>query len=291
MNSLTLNIDMPKPSLQQSIKWIVYSLLLINFALYFQTDLQVAKHTMRHGGSILEWSRAFSTTINLSAWVLLLALFELETYMLSYDPLSRPKIFLINSLKIICYLSLLHTLYSLGVYFYEVNTATPVKDVTSLCQLLGKDISYMSNLVYTEINANNCSTLSKVTEFVYLDPPRFLIVTDTEALVIAYQLAWVDIVESTSWLLLLFIYEGQVVLQDRSITSGRLFKSLNIFKILFYSIIWTVIVYWIYRGHYMFAWDEFMWVAGFFVISMNMDEWKDEIIAKKQPVNTKLNRA
>jgi hypothetical protein len=32
----------------------------------------------------------------------------------------------------------------------------------------------------------------------------------------------------------------------------------------------------------MFAWDEFMWVAGFFVIGMNMDEWKEEIIAKDQ---------
>ena len=34
----------------------------------------------------------------------------------------------------------------------------------------------------------------------------------------------------------------------------------------------------------MFAWDEFMWIAGFFVIGMNLEQWSDEIKAKaKQP--------
>ena len=65
-----------KESLQQRIKWLVYSLLLVNFALYIKTDWIVASHTMRHGGSFLQWSRAFVTTIDESAWMFLLIIFE-----------------------------------------------------------------------------------------------------------------------------------------------------------------------------------------------------------------------
>jgi len=289
MNSIKSKFNLPKLSIQQLIKWLVYSLLLINFALYFKIDLQVATHTMRHGGTFLEWTRSFATTIDESAWVLLLILFELETYVLSDEPLSRPKAFLMHGIRVVCYISLAHTLYALAVYLYDVNTAKAVKDVTSLCQLLGKDISYTANLVYTEINASNCKTLSNAAEFVYLDPPNFIIVTDLQAINVVNELAWVDLIEAITWLLILFIIESLVLLQDRGIATGSLFNSLKVIKILFYLLLWAALVYWIYRGHYMFAWDEFMWIAGFYVIGMNMDQWQDEIIAKDQAEKSRTN--
>lgn len=278
MEYLFSMFDIPKETLQQRIKWIVYSLLFINFALYFKTDLQVATHTMRHGGTLLEWSRAFATTIDESAWMFLLIIFELETYILSDEPLSRFKAFLMQSIRIICYLFLAHTLYALGVYLYEVNTAQVIKEVTSLCQLLGKDISYTANLVYTELNANNCKSLSSAKEFLYLDAPKFIIVTDVEGLDVVNQLAWVDMVEAVTWLLILFTIEMVVRLQDQGTASGQFLESLNLTKKGLYLLLWSALVYWLYRGHFMFAWDEFMWIAGFFVIGTNLDQWRDEII-------------
>ena len=289
MVSLKARFDLPNISFQQIIKWLVYSLLLINFAFYFKIDLEVAAHTMRRGGTFLEWTRSFATTIDESAWVLLLVLFELETYVLSDEPLSRPKAFLMHSIRIICYVSLAHTLYAVVVYLYEVNTATVIKDVSNLCQLLGKDISYTANLVYTEINANNCKTLSNATEFVYLDPPNFIIVTDTQAINVINELAWVDLIEAVAWLLILFIIESLVLLQEKGIATGTLFNTLAATKIVLYLLLWSALVYWIYRGHYIFAWDEFMWIAGFFVIGMNMDQWRDEIIAQDQVEDSDLN--
>ena len=67
----------------QLIKLVVYSLLLINFALYVRNDLVIAAHTMRNGGPLIEWTRAFATTIDESAWIILIILLELETYVLS----------------------------------------------------------------------------------------------------------------------------------------------------------------------------------------------------------------
>ena len=91
------------------------------------------------------------------------------------------------------------------------------------------------------------------------------------------QLIWVDIVEAITWLLILATIEVTVYLQDRGIVKGLLLKTVNNAKFLLYSILWCAIFYWIYRGHYMFAWDEFVWIVGFVAIEMNVVEWRKEI--------------
>jgi len=271
INSFISMFDMPKESLQQRIKWLVYSFLLINFALYIKTDIVVATHTMKHGGTFLEWTRSFATTIDASAWVFLLIIFELETYALSEEQFTRTKAAIMMVIRIICYVFLVHTLYALAVYIYEINTGNVVQDVTNLCQLLGKDISYTANLVYSELDAINCKSLSAAKEFLYIDPPIFIIVTDAEALVVINELAWIDLIEAVTWLLILFSIEALVWLQDKGTITGSFFNGIKLAKLSFYLLLWC-----------MFAWDEFMWIAGFFVIGMNLDQWSDEIKAKTE---------
>ena len=73
-------------------------------------------------------------------------------------------------------------------------------------------------------------------------------------------------------------------LQDRNIGEGQTFAVLAKIKGLLYFLLWLAIIYWMYRGHYMFAWDEFVWIAGFFAIEMNMRTWRQEIIQAKVAV-------
>lgn len=56
---------------RQILKIVVYTLLLLNFGIYFADDLHFASFTMRNGGSLLEWTSAFATTIDLAAayWI------------------------------------------------------------------------------------------------------------------------------------------------------------------------------------------------------------------------------
>jgi len=262
---------------RQTIKWSVYALVIINFGFYIRNDLVIASHTLYSGSSLLEISRAFATTIDESAWIILLLLFELETYLLSDDPLSRAKTLLMQGIRLVCYISLAHTLYAYGVYLAEIYAAVPVEGVTNLCQLIGKDLSYASNLVYSEINSSNCASLSSANQFFYVDPPTFFIVEDAAGLAIEKQLAWIDIFEAIIWLLILLSIEVAVWLQDRNVGQGIIFKGLGIAKLCLYSLLWAAAGYWIYRGHYMFAWDEFVWIAGFVAIEMNIVEWRDEI--------------
>jgi hypothetical protein len=277
MNAKVITIGQQSFEIRQTIKWLVYTLVIINFGFYIRNDLVIAGHTLYSGSSLLEISRAFATTIDESAWIILLLLFELETYLLSDDPLSRAKTLLMQGIRLVCYISLAHTLYAYGVYLAEIYAAVPVEEVTNLCQLIGKDLSYASNLVYSEINSSNCASLSSANQFFYVDPPTFFIVEDAAGLAIEKQLAWIDIFEAIIWLLILLSIEVAVWLQDRNIGQGLIFKTLSITKWCLYSLLWAAAGYWIYRGHYMFAWDEFVWIAGFIAIEMNIVEWRNEI--------------
>ena len=200
----------------------------------------------------------------------------METYLIN-NPLSRAKAMLMLVVRLCCYGFLAHTLYAYIFYAYELSQAQVVEGVSNLCQMVGQDVSYAYNLVYSEISADNCANLSSANQFLYIDPPTFFIVQDLAGLRIEKQLIWVDIVEAITWLLILATIEVTVYLQDRGIVKGLLLKSVNNAKFLLYSILWGAIFYWIYRGHYMFAWDEFVWIVGFVAIEMNVVEWRKEI--------------
>ena len=77
--------------LRRWIKWIVYTLLLINFGYYLWEEWVIAAHTLQEGSTLLQWGSAFSASLEEFAWFLLLALFELETYVLS-DEAFTPRV-------------------------------------------------------------------------------------------------------------------------------------------------------------------------------------------------------
>ena len=76
----------------QFIKWTVYSLLLINWGFYFVEEIYISSHTLRLGGSFLDWTEAFATTIDEFAWFGLLFMFELETYSLSDEAIRKRRV-------------------------------------------------------------------------------------------------------------------------------------------------------------------------------------------------------
>ncbi|MFT5452719.1 MAG: hypothetical protein ACI9N9_002214 [Enterobacterales bacterium] len=276
MKFISSMLDTSKYNLQQLVKITVYILLLINYTLYIGDDWTNASYTMRDGGSILEWTAAFATTIDETAWLILLLLFELETHLLSYDPLSRLQTFMMNGTKFICYLSLFHTFYAASLYVYEISMITPIEQLNNLCDLVGKGVSFTSNLSYTDINDEVCATISTSSQFYYLDPLQ-KIITDSPGFIIETQSAYIDIIDVTTWLLILFTVEISVWLQNRDIVTGKLLKFLNITKFFLYAQLWIDMAYWGYRDHWIYAWDQFVWIAGFIAIEKNVVDWRKEI--------------
>ena len=95
-------VDLHK--VQQIVKWIVYALLIINWLFYIAEDWNRAMHTIEPGDSIYEWLRAFSTSIDTSAWFILLFMFELETYILEDESWSGWVARTVHGARIICFL-------------------------------------------------------------------------------------------------------------------------------------------------------------------------------------------
>ncbi len=267
-----------KVLLRQSIKWLVYSLLLVNFGLYFIEELEFARHTLRAGGTILDWTKAFATTADEFAWFGLLFLFELETYALSDEVLKPWLQRSLHVLRLVCYVFLAHTIYAWGDEVYNVQNLQPDQEFTSVCQMADLDISFTRNFKYTLIDGKNCSTLGSGPVFYKLEKTVY---TDVSGLTTTKRLAWVDLIEAAAWLLIVFTIELAIWLQARNITGGRLMMVSYSGKAL-YAVLFGAAIFWAYKGHWLYTWDELLWIGGFFAIELNMKLWREEIAVEEK---------
>lgn len=263
------------PGLRQWIKIVVYTLLLVNWGFYIYDDWTIARHTLHEGSTWLDISSAFAVSIDEMAWFILLFLFELETYALPDESFTRRRVMAMHSVRLICYLFLAHTVFAYANAGLDLQDAKRVSPDNGLCHFVDEGLSYGNNLDYTELDALNCQSLSADSDFFLIEDGE--VVTDTNGLRIENELVWIDLAEACVWLLILFIIEIIVRLQERDITRGRLMTSLKSAKVVLYSLLWGAAAYWIYRGHYIYAWDEALWILGFMAIGMNLKEWRQEI--------------
>ena len=65
---------------QQVLKWIIYTLLILNFGYYFFDDWRTAQSTLLPGASFLEITGTYATTFDELGWFGIIFLLELETY-------------------------------------------------------------------------------------------------------------------------------------------------------------------------------------------------------------------
>lgn len=258
----------------QIIKWTVYSLLLLNFFYYFFEEMYIASHTLRQGGTFLQWTEEFATSIDELGWFGLLFMFELETYALSDETLEkRPVVWSIHGLRLFCYLMLAHTVLARVTTVQDFEAVIQDISVTNLCQVADQEISFGENYRYEIIDQSNCKELSTDDTFYYLDPS---VITDTDGYALEKKHVWVDLNDAVVWLLVVWAIELAVWLQNRSIAGGRLMLTTHAAKI-FYAVLFMHAAWWGYTGHWIYSWDQFLWIAGFWAIENNLSEWREEI--------------
>ncbi len=261
---------------RQVIKIAVYALLLVNFVFYVLDDIEYASHSMRNGGSLLDWTRIFATSIDVFAWITILLLFELETYALADQVRSRPGMKrLFRVVRLLLYPFLAHSVYAYGIIYWDLMQAEIVAGVSNLCQLVAADVTFVRNLELTRLTLENCGGLSVAGRFFYVEPG--LVVSDAMGLALEQRLALADLLEVIAWLLILLTIEVMVRLQDRSTTRGSLVRLMKSTKLVLYPVLCGIAAWWVTLGHYYFAWDEVIWVIGYLTIEANMTEWKREI--------------
>ena len=275
MQTQTLFTESRLHKMQQAFKWVVYTLLIINFVFYLLEDWDRATHILREGSTWLERTSEFATSIDEIAWFLLLFMFELETYTLSDEAWKGWVAHAVRGTRVFCYLLLAHTIVAYVVAVIDLHPTTPVQGVSDLCMLTDADVSYVNNLAYTVVDQQSCSDLSGDTRFFWVTESA--VVTDAEGLELERDLAWVDLIEAVVWLLIILAIEMVVRLHGHGVTRGPVIATGNAIKLFLYLVLLAAAVYWATLSHWLYFWDELLWIGGFAVIEMNVSEWSSDL--------------
>ena len=93
-------------------------------------------------------------------------------------------------------------------------------------------------------------------------------------------LAWVDVINSVTWIIVVVVLEVDVWLQLRGRFSGLVMAVSKYFKMVLYSILLAAAAYWWLLGDFLDFWDSFLWIVAFFFIELNLFQWQAETEAE-----------
>jgi hypothetical protein len=275
--ALPSGLDLRK--VQHGIKWAVYTLLLINFGGYIVEDWTAAMHTLGPDAGLLDWAGAFATSIDEAGWFILLFMFELETYLLGDETWTGWVARVVHGARLACYAMLAHTVYAYAIAVMALYPAVTVDDAADPCALADTGVSWVYNLGYADITAQNCTGLTDADEIYWVE--NATVVSDLDGLMLERDLAWVDLAEAIIWLVIVLAIETVVRLQNRDVTGGALMTLARQSQLVLYLSLIAIGIYWATLSHWFYLWDELVWIGGFAAIDMNLSEWRDEIVAEE----------
>jgi hypothetical protein len=270
---------------QQTIKWVVYTLLVLNFGYYLFDDWRTAQSTLLPDASFLEIASTYATTFDELGWFGLLFLLEVETYWIEDDTELGPVYWLMQFARVICYVVVTHTLFAFIVTLIDLGNASILTDAGGLCALVGEDLSFTRNLLYELVETSNCANLSAGGEiYRFVGEP---VVSDSSGYQLAVWHAWADVVEIAGWLSISLLITFVMVLQSKGIYQSLWIRGADVMQYIVYAIVAGTAVYWSIYGYYVYTWDILLWIGGFVIIDANLAEWRHELEDEGDSVESK----
>ncbi len=259
--------------LYQLFKYSIYILLSLNIFLFFGEEWLATRLEYPQGITGSEFFKAYAATIDTAAWVILLLMFELETYVLEDRHFTRTVTLSLHTLRAVCYLfSAFYGYIVDAIYVYQTS---PLAGVSDLCTLVGQNWSYATTFgEYAEITASNCASFSELGTFVRFDGVNAVV--DQPGLAGIHFLAMVDVVNAGVWLLVVLLLEIDVRLQEKNRFEGLALYLSTVAKVVLYSILALAVVAWMVTGDFVDWWDAFLWLVAFVFIELNVVEWRHE---------------
>jgi hypothetical protein len=261
------------------IKYLVYILLSFNVLFFLQEELLALEHTFTDGISAGQIIQSFSATIDTTAWVVLLLLFELETSVLDDSKITGGLKRALHGIRGLCYLVIV---YAFSGYWAELVSLYEVALVPGVqaCSLLGQDLSLLIDIdEYLVLDGNNCAAMGpELFQFTQLN-----IVSDGQTLKAVQYLGWVDVINSATWILVCALLEVEVRLQLRGKLTDAIMRASKYFKFVLYGTLFGAAAYWGYAGDFLDFWDASLWLFAFIFIELNVFEWQYETSNEELP--------
>ena len=265
--------------LYQLFKYAVYAALALNVYLFFSKEWAAMGHRFAAGLSPGDIIEGFTSTIDTAAWVVLLLMFELETYTLDDHHFTPRVTFSLRALRALCFAFVVYAFSGYLTNLQFLFGATELGPSANLCTLARDNWSYAIDLNrYVSLTAENCTSFGAAEAFVRF--PESTTVVDSARYIDILRLAWVDVINSATWIGVVVVLEADVRLQDRGLLSGPLLTLSNLLKLVFYPTLFLAAVYWGFKGDFVEFWDAFLWLVAFVFIERNVIEWRHEDEAK-----------
>lgn len=264
-----------RSTLFQTFKYVVYVLLAMNIYWFYAEEAAAAAVQFSGGVALSDLIEAYSATIDTAAWVILLLMFELETYVLDEEQFTPPVQWTLHGLRALCYAFIVYAFFGYVAnltFHYDTHVLEGVSDI---CALQAGSWSWAVTLdEYAEITAANCAQFAhQLPLYTFNDVPA---VVDLGGLVEMRRLAWVDVINSAVWLLVVLVLEIDVRLQEHGRLEGLALTASNAIKFVLYSILLLAAIYWGAKGDFVDFWDAFLWLVAFVFIELNIFEWRHE---------------
>ncbi|MEM9334312.1 MAG: hypothetical protein AAGA33_05625 [Pseudomonadota bacterium] len=234
----------------QVFKYAVYGLLTLNIVLFFFEDhaASMVKYT---GGLtpalILE---GYAASIDTSAWVILLLLFELETFILDDEQLTPGVNRVIFAVKAFAFAFIAFAFFGYLQTTFSAYKLYAAPEVTALCDVADRGQLYaIDESEYEAITTANCRELSEATSFERFEDSDALV--DQAGAVHIQRLAWTDLINSGVWILIVILLEIDVLLQERRRFVGVAYRTSMALKGVFYPTLFLAAVYWGVKGDFV----------------------------------------
>ncbi|MDH3613004.1 MAG: hypothetical protein OEU90_02070 [Gammaproteobacteria bacterium] len=262
-------------TLFQFFKYSVYVFLAMNVYWFFAEEHLAARLQFPVGVSLLDMIEAYAATIDTAAWVVLLIMFELETYVLEDRQFTPTVTWTLHGLRAVCYGFIVYAFYGYIVNLVSAQAVTPLAGVSDLCLIVADQWSYAIDFdEYIEITAANCHALSSADSFLRFE--NIPAVVDAPGLAAIIGLAWIDVINAAVWLLVVLVLEVDVRLQEHNRYEGLALRTSTVIKVILYSTLLFAAVYWGIKGDFVDFWDALLWLVAFIFIELNVFDWRQE---------------
>ena len=258
----------------QLFKYAIYAFLALNVYWFFIEEFAAAIIRFPDGISLGRIIAAYAATIDTASWVVLLLMFELETYVLDEHHFTKPVTWTLQGVRVVCYGIITYAFYGYIAKVSFVGDATALADISNLCALAGQWSYAIDFDEYAAITAANCGSFSAATAFFQFSGVSAVV--DANGLANIRALAWVDVINAGVWLIVVIVLEVDVRLQEKNRFEGLALRLSNGMKVILYSGLFLAAVYWGFNGDFVDFWDAFLWLVAFFFIELNVVDWRQE---------------
>jgi hypothetical protein len=239
---------------------------MINLVYYMYEDVTAYLY-LAPKSTLFDKLETFAVSIDYVAWMVLIVLFEMETSAQSRDQLTGARRWVITGLTAVCYAFLVYAAYGYVAALGDAYNYEPIESRPA-CYFANTNFAYLNSTARPiELTHLNCGAFAG--KEIFKSPKDNLIATEANVLALQ-ELSWVDVFNSSAWLLVVLLFQIEVSLEQMKKLTKRRLKIVMGWKSLAYLVLVCNAIYWTAFSVFIDYWDAWLWLLAFILIDLNM---------------------